>query len=164
VKSKGIEDFVLLAEKLPTEYQVVLVGLTKEQKESLPSNIIGIQRTDSVHELAELYTVAEVFVNPTYEDNYPTTNLEALACGTPVVTYRTGGSIESVKETYGEIIEQGDIVGIYDCITSDRLKKKREAVYYMDRSMLDENEKFLQYYTLYKNILTSDRSKKTLLL
>ena len=71
------------------------------------NTIIGIERTDSIKELAELYTVASVFVNPTYEDNYPTTNLEALACGTPVLTYRTGGSVEAAGSEYGKIVDQG---------------------------------------------------------
>ena len=74
VKSKGLEDFFALANILPQEYQIVLVGLTKRQILKLPSNIVGLERTDSVQELAELYTAATVFVNPTYEDNYPTTN------------------------------------------------------------------------------------------
>ena len=78
VKSKGLDDFAELANILPKEYQVVIVGLSKDQVARIPHNIIGIERTDSVVELAELYTSAVVFVNPTYEDNYPTTNLEAI--------------------------------------------------------------------------------------
>jgi glycosyltransferase involved in cell wall biosynthesis len=150
VKSKGIEDFTLLAERLPTDYQVVLVGLTKEQKESLPSNIIGIQRTDSVHELAELYTAAEVFVNPTYEDNYPTTNLEALACGTPVVTYRTGGSAEAVQESgCGEIVDQGDIEGLKSAIMCQCKNQKENRSLYK----CDEYLNYQKYYKLYQKML-----------
>ena len=66
---------------------------------SLPAGVIGIGRTDSVEELAAYYAMADVFVNPTLEDNFPTTNLEALACGTPVVTFETGGSAESIDES-----------------------------------------------------------------
>lgn len=97
-KSKGLDDFVELSKMLPSKYQIILVGLTQEQKSNLPDNIIGLTRTDSVQELAELYTAAFVFVNPIYEDNYSTTNLEALACGTPAITYRTGGSVEAVEK------------------------------------------------------------------
>lgn len=102
---------------------IVLVGLTKQQKEELPNSIVGIERTDSVQELAELYTLASIFVNPTYEDNYPTTNLEALACGTPVLTYRTGGSVEAAGNEYGKIIDQGNVSQLAEYIVSRKLGK-----------------------------------------
>lgn len=76
------------------------------------SSIICIPRTNSTYELAQIYTAADVFLNLTYEDTYPTVNLEALACGTPIVTYKTGGSIEAADEKSGRIVEQGDIRGI----------------------------------------------------
>jgi glycosyltransferase involved in cell wall biosynthesis len=91
---KGLDDFIKLAELLDDNYKIVLVGLNKKQLVQLPQNILGIERTESVGELVEIYSAADVFFNPTYEDNYPTTNLEAIACGTPVVTYNTGGSPE----------------------------------------------------------------------
>lgn len=94
---KGLFDFYELSKVLDDSYKIVLVGLSKKQIQELPDNIIGIERTNSVQELAKLYSAAEVYVNPTYEDNYPTTNLEAIACGTPVVTYDTGGSGESAE-------------------------------------------------------------------
>lgn len=109
---KGLEDFIELKSFLNENYQIMLVGLSKLQIEKLPENIIGIERTNSVLELAELYSVADVFVNPTYEDNYPTTNIEAIACGTPVITYDTGGSVESAK-MYGLIVPKKNI-GLLD--------------------------------------------------
>lgn len=93
---KGLSDFARLSESLGEEYAVVLVGVTPEQKKRLPGSVTAISRTDSAGELAGIYSAAHVFVNPTYEDNYPTVNLEAAACGTPVITYDTGGSAESV--------------------------------------------------------------------
>lgn len=106
-RRKGLQDFIELSKVLDEENQIVLVGLTEEQKKNLPKNIIGITRTNNVKELAEIYTAADVFFNPTYEDNYPTVNLEAQACGTPVVTYKTGGSVESVPSE--NVIEKGNI-------------------------------------------------------
>ena len=102
---KGLNDFVELSKILDDNYKIVLVGLSEKQKKELPDNIIKITRTNNVQELAEIYTAADILFNPTYEDNYPTVNLEAQACGTPVVTYRTGGSIESVPK--GNVVEQG---------------------------------------------------------
>lgn len=104
---KGLYDFYKLADMLGEEYAVVLVGLNDKQLEELPKNIIGIKRTNGQKELAEIYTAADIFVNPTYEDTYPTVNLEAQACGTPVITYRTGGSPESVPAE--NVVEVGDL-------------------------------------------------------
>ena len=108
--NKGLNDFLKLASKLDKKYIVVLVGLTKKQLERLPANIVGIERTASKTELAEIYTAADVFVNPTYEDTYPTVNLEAQACGTPVVTYDTGGCRETLSEGggVGVVVPVGD--------------------------------------------------------
>ena len=85
---KGLRDFDRLSEILSKDkYQIVLVGADDTQKKSISPDILCIGRTNSVSELAGIYTAADVYVNATYEDNFPTTNIEALACGTPVVTY-----------------------------------------------------------------------------
>lgn len=104
-ETKGLNYFIELAEQLPKEYKIVVVGLSKEQKANLPDNIIGINKTDDLDELVDIYSSADIFVNPTLEDNFPTTNLEALACGTPVVTFNTGGSPEAIDETCGLIVQ-----------------------------------------------------------
>lgn len=107
-RRKGLNSFVMLSQLLPDEYQIVLIGLSKKQLSDIPINIIGIERTESVQELSQFYSAADVFVNPTLEDNYPTTNLEAIACGTPVISYGTGGSGESASK-YGMVVKKGDI-------------------------------------------------------
>lgn len=95
-KRKGLNTFLELSKEIDDEYQIVLIGLNSKQIKQLPSNIIGISRTENVQELVKWYSAAYVYFNPTLEDNYPTTNLEAISCGTPVVTFETGGSPESV--------------------------------------------------------------------
>lgn len=107
---KGLLDFIELAGRLPETYRIVLVGVSEAQKRLLPENVLGITRTESPAELAQIYTAADVFVNLTYEDTYPTVNLEAQACGTPCITYRTGGSVESVPEDC--VAEQSDLEGV----------------------------------------------------
>lgn len=110
-RRKGLEDFLKLSKLLDEKYKIVLIGLNKKQIEKLPNNILGIERTENIQELVAWYSAADVFVNPTYEDNYPTTNLEAIACGTPVITYDSGGSGESAK-IYGSIIRKQDVDSI----------------------------------------------------
>lgn len=114
-KRKGLSSFIELAKRLDSSYQIILVGMSRSQIKKMPPNITGIERTNSVEELAELYTAADVFVNPTLEDNYPTTNIEAIACGTPVITYKTGGSPESAK-MYGVSVQRKNIAGLVKAI------------------------------------------------
>ena len=106
---KGLFDFYKLAEMLDDRYAIVLVGLSEKQIKDLPKNIKGIQRTNSPQELAAIYTAADVLVNPTYEDNYPTVNLEAQACGTRVITYDTGGCRETLYKEDSVLIEAGKV-------------------------------------------------------
>lgn len=95
---KGLNDFIELRHRLPENYQIKLVGLSNNQIKNLPDGILGISRTTNMEELAQIYSESTVLVNPTYSDNFPTTNIEALACGTPIVTYNTGGSPEAIDD------------------------------------------------------------------
>lgn len=103
-KMKGLDTFIELSKELDNQYQIVLIGLNKKQIEQLPTNIIGISRTENVQELVKWYSAAALFFNPTLEDTYPTTNLEAIACGTPVITFNTGGSPESAYADEDKIV------------------------------------------------------------
>ena len=103
-KDKGFDDFIKIAQMNLEDVQIVLVGITRKQKKVLPSNVIGIERTEDQRELAILYACADVFLNPTYADTFPTVNIEAMACGLPVITYRTGGSVEIASG----VVEKGN--------------------------------------------------------
>ena len=112
-EEKGFEDLVKMAGMLRGDEHLVMVGrMSDEQRQRLPEGVEIIERTENIGKLAALYATATAFVNPTWQDNYPTVNLEAIACGTPVVTYRTGGSVESVTEGTGFVVEQGDVAGM----------------------------------------------------
>lgn len=115
-KNKGLFDYLKLADLLGDNYRVVLVGLTKKQIRKLPKNVLGIERTANVRELAEIYTAADLFLNLSYCENYPTVNIEALACGTPVITYEVGGGPEIVRRFGGQVISKGNINGVVTCI------------------------------------------------
>lgn len=121
---KGLNDFKRLAEDLPEEYAIVLVGVSEAVAKTLPDRIISIACTQNQEELAEIYSAADIFVNPTWEDNFPTVNLEALACGTPVVTYKTGGSPESITESTGRVVPYKDYVALKNAIFNMKNSKK----------------------------------------
>ena len=108
--------FVNLSKLISERCVIVLVGLNDEQLSTLPESIIGIGHTDSVEELAALYSMADIYVNLTLEDTFPTTNIEALACGTPVITYRSGGSAESIDDSCGISVERNSVQGVVAAI------------------------------------------------
>ena len=108
-KRKGLDAFLWLSEHLPENYRIVLVGTGEEVDKLLPSNIISLRRTGSQQELAKIYSAADLFVNPTREENFPTVNMEDLACGTPVLTFNTGGSPEIIDDSCGAVVDCGDM-------------------------------------------------------
>ena len=113
---KGLMQFENLSKLISERCVIVLVGLDDEKIRSLPESVIGIGHTDSVEELAALYSMADIYVNLTLEDTFPTTNIEALACGTPVITYRSGGSAESIDDTCGIAVERNSVQGVVAAI------------------------------------------------
>jgi glycosyltransferase involved in cell wall biosynthesis len=108
-RRKGLKYFIELSKQLDDSFRTILIGLSEERIKELPENIIGIPRTENIDELVAFYNVADVFVNPTLVDNFPTTNLEALACGTPVITFDTGGSPEAIDEKTGLVVDKKDV-------------------------------------------------------
>ena len=156
-KRKGLQDFIQLRKFLPISYSIVLVGLNSRQIAKLPNGIIGIQRTENVEQLRDLYTSALAFVNPTWDDNVPTTNLDALACGTPVITYQTGGSPEAISPETGFVVEQGNIQGIVNAI--EKICQEGKGTYSKacrDRAVrhFNKEERFQEYINLYNQILS----------
>lgn len=146
---KGLSDFIKLSKMMDDHTRIVLVGLSDRQIKKLPPHIIGIKRTNNPQELAGLYTTADVFFNPTYEDNYPTTNLEAIACGTPVITYDTGGSPESVGEN-GAVVDKGDIEASWDSINNfSKSRKSDNNSFYK----FDKFKHFIRYLNLYQTLI-----------
>lgn len=154
---KGLFDFYKLADMLGEDYQVVMVGLNSKQMKSLPPNIMGIERTNSVEDLAELYSMADYYVNMTYLDNYPTTNLEAQACGTPTITYRTGGSPESVDDA-SFVVDQGDVESVANIIRNDKRKTKD---YYLENASekFSSERCFTSYLEVYRRIMNSSHKE-----
>lgn len=150
---KGLRYLIELEKKLSEQYKIVIVGVNKKQKDKLSKNIIAITRTNNPKELAEIYTAADLFVNPTLEDNFPTTNLEAIACGTPVITFNTGGSIESIDMSCGLVVKSNDIDELknkVDYIVMNKKKYKESELLNKARKNFISREKFKEYIDIYK--------------
>lgn len=153
-REKGLFDIYELRKRLPDHYEITMVGVSKAQMKELPAGIRGIQRTQNVQELAALYGEADMLVNPTYADTFPTVNLEALACGTPVITYRTGGSPEAVDEKTGLVVPQGDVNALVAAICQLREKPlSREDCRKRAEVCFDKDKCFQQYIDLYNSLL-----------
>ncbi len=155
-RRKGLNDFVQLKERMGEDVQIILVGLNEKQLSNLPKGILGIRRTENVEELAALYAMADVFVNPTWVDNFPTTNIEALACGTPVVTYQTGGSPEAVTDVTGKVVERGDVEALREAIL-EILVRERD-VYRIEcreraEKFFNKEDRYRDYVELYKSLI-----------
>ena len=151
---KGLDVFVELSKRLaPEKYQIVLVGTDEQVDRQLPTNIISVHRTQNQTELAEIYTAADVFVNPTREEVLGLVNIEANACGTPVITFNTGGSPECINEKSGMVIPYGDIDAMkesieYICDNSSFSEKDCIA----RAASFDQKKKYREYLDLYETI------------
>lgn len=151
---KGLDDFKRLAEDLSEEYAIVLIGVSEAVAKTLPDRIISIACTQNQEELAEIYSAADIFVNPTWEDNFPTVNLEALACGTPIVTYKTGGSPESITESTGKVVPYKDYIALKNAIVDMKDDKASMSGACMERAKLyEQKDAYCKYIELYKSIL-----------
>ena len=151
--SKGIDVFVELSKCLEREkYQIVLVGTDDKSDSLLPENIISIHQTSNKQELAEIYSSADLFVNPTREETYPTVNMESIACGTPIITFNTGGSPEIPDETCGRVVECDDIDSLQKEIERICIQMPYSAEQCIERAKnFDMNDRFEEYVKLYEN-------------
>ena len=151
-KRKGIDVFIELAKRLDDRFKIVLVGTDDEVDKTLPDSIISIHRTSNQKELAELYTAADIYFNPTREENYPTVNMEAIACGTPVMTFETGGSPEMIDSKTGLVVED-DISIIEKAIISVCENRPFNAEDCVEKAKsFNADDKFAQYLHLFTSL------------
>lgn len=155
---KGLDVFKALAERLGDDYRIVIVGANEALAQSLPKNIISVCKTQNARELAAIYSAADVFVNPTRQENFPTVNIEALACGTPVVTFDTGGSPEIADDSCGAVVAKNDTDGLTARIERIRREKPFSQNACVARAkQFDANDKWREYIALYESIFQGAR-------
>ena len=153
-RAKGLDAFIALANRLPERYQVVLVGTDDRVDRQLPSNVCSIHRTANQSELARLYAAADVLVNPTREDTFPTVNIEALSCGTPVITFATGGSGEIPDATCGLVVSCDDMDALTEAVQQVCGEKPFTVDACLQRAAaFDKNDRYEDYLRLYEEVL-----------
>lgn len=150
---KGLLDLLTLADRLDSTYQVVLVGLIEKQLPELPLCVLGLLRTVNQTELAQWYSTADVFVNPTYEETFGLTTVEAQACGTPVVVYETDGCPETVAPGNGRLVPQGNIQALENAVRDVADSNWRADPKKMAR--FDKDTVYQGYVKLYENVLST---------
>lgn len=159
-REKGLDDFIRMSAMTRPDETIVLVGVDDETARRLPESIRWIRRTENIGDLARLYSAATAFVNPTWQDNYPTVNLEAISSGTPVVTYRTGGSVEAITPQTGRIVEQGDVGGLLKAVreidAAGRDSFTSPCREYALQNFRRE-DRYREYLSLYQQILTGNQ-------
>lgn len=161
-KEGRLKGFLELRKRLSADYTIILIGLTKDQIGSMPEGIMGVERTNDVQELAAYYTVADVFINPTMQDSFGLTSVEALSCGTPAITYRSGGSPETVDKNTGIVVERGNVDGLVDAVymIERKLKKGNPAGLYGKETCrrravehFNKYERYQDYIDLYNSLI-----------
>ena len=150
---KGLPDLLTLANRLGSTYQVVLIGLTEKQLPDISPNVLGLLRTTNQTELAQWYSAADVFVNPTYEETFGLTTVEAQTCGTPVVVYETDGCPETVAPGNGRLVSQGDMQALENAVRDVVDSNWRADPKKMER--FDKDTVYQGYVELYENILST---------
>lgn len=153
---KGLEMFLKLAQAISSEYQIVLVGVSYSQKQTLPKSVIAIERTENMHELATLYTLADVLVNTSKEETFGMVPAEAMACGTPVIVSSQTACPEIVDQSVGLVVSMDSLNELRDAIEQICTKGKdvyRERCISKIRNSYSVEEMNRQYYSIYKRVL-----------
>lgn len=151
---KGIKHIYRLSKMLSDDFKIVMIGENKDR--NIPNSILAIEKTEDQLELIKWYSAADVFINPSLGDNFPTVNLESLACGTPVITYDTGGSSESINELCGIVIKKGDIDALFRAIVEKKYSNFKGVDCIKQANRFDKYKKYKEYRDLFNIILKAD--------
>lgn len=149
-EKKGWNFFLNLSKKIKSDEVIVLIGVSKKQLKELPQNIIGINQTNNIDELISIYSAADLFFNPTLEDTFPTTNIEALAMGLPVITFDAGGSGEIIDPTCGIKIRKSNLEESLNSIEFFKSTRYKSENSILRAKKYNKKDLFIKYIELYK--------------
>ncbi len=155
-KQKGLEDYIALSRILPDNIKLLLVGMTDKQQKEMPDDLLTMGKTQSVQELAEIYSGADIVMNLSYEETFGLTTVEGLACGTPGIVYNCTASPELITKETGIIVNPGDIYGVLSAIMEVlRIGKRFYSSSCRERalSLFDKANNYNEYLNLYKELL-----------
>lgn len=160
---KGLDDMAALREILPDDYEVMVVGVNEDQMHRLPEGITCIRRTDSVSQLAEIYSQADVFVNPSKVESFGMTTAEALSCGTPSIVYDTSACPEVVDNLTGRVVPLGDVNALAKAVMEICSLPGREAMRQACRErairLFNRQDRYKEYLQLYNEVLQNHKSR-----
>jgi glycosyltransferase involved in cell wall biosynthesis len=153
---KGLYDFIELCKSLDNSYAIILIGLSRQQINSLPKNIIGIARTENIMELVSFYNAADVYLNASIEETFGLTTIEAMACGTPAIVYNTTACPEVISADTGFIVEKKNLSGIIKAIETVKEKGKgyySSACVQRVRKLYNKTDRYSDYLKLYNSLI-----------
>ena len=152
---KGLYDYISLAERLPEQYQLMLVGLTEKEQKTLPKNVIGVKRINGAKELAAYYSAADALLSLSYEETFGMTIAEAMACGTPAIVYDNTAQPELITPETGLVVKSGDVEGVKNAIEEVCAKGKAAFSIACREHALEYDEKkcYQKYLDIYSKIL-----------
>ena len=154
---KGLADFIELRRVLPDDCVIVLIGLNQKQIASLPAGIVGISPTNDVYELAEYYSMADVYINTSVEETLGLTTVESLSCGTPAIVYKATACPETVSLECGFVVEPHNIrrlVEIVNHIKSDGKDIYSTACRCRAVEHFNKTDRFNEYLDLYNRLIS----------
>jgi glycosyltransferase involved in cell wall biosynthesis len=152
-KSKGTDYFIRLANHLPEEYKLVLIGVKENQRRFFGNKVLTLPRTNNTKELAQFYSLADVFVNPTLQETQGLTNIEALACGTGVVTFNSGGSPDCIDESCGTVVARDDFKGLMKAVVNACRKPFDQEACMKRAKLFDKTTLYREYIKLYEDVI-----------
>ena len=149
-ESKGGDVVIEISKHFVQEdIHFVLVGAEKD--EVISENVHLVKKIFDQDELALWYSSADVFLICSKRENFPTTCLEAMCCGTPVVGLDSGGTKETVPAPYGTFCLPGDVEGIVKAIRCHITNGKHsEDIHDMGCRLYDKNVMYQSYLELYQ--------------
>ena len=153
IQKKGYDDILKLSKMLSQEYQIVLVGLTREQISNLPDNVLGIERTQNTRQLVEIYSAADVFINPSYEETMGLVTAEALACGVPAVVYDQTAVPEVVDGRSGVIVPAGDVKEMSIAIHAVLKNREKFSNTRKRAERYEKKKQYMKYIDLYETAM-----------